>query len=78
MMKSLTLIFAIMLLGSVACSDKTEVRTVDELSLHKRSYILFNDGAPIDTCIAMQRRAVDEVRAGTSDEDPVEDRKSVV
>ena len=72
MMKSLTLIFAIMLLGSVACSDKTEVRTVDELSLHKRSYILFNDGAPIDTCIAMQRRAVDEVRAGTSDEDPVD------
>lgn len=71
-MKPISLFALILLLIVVSCTGSKEKSPEEEFSLHKRAYVLFNDGAPIDTCIAMQRRAVDDVRAGISDDDPVD------
>lgn len=56
-----------------ACTrDGAPAHDSDGDSYHRRAWEMRDTGAPAAEFIAMQLRAVDEVRAGRSDDDPVE------
>lgn len=45
---------------------------IDSTSAHQRAWVMFDTGASAKECIAMQQKAIDDMRAGLSDDDPVE------
>ena len=72
---SLTVAFLAALLGfCVACFEPADTqyhKVDDRSSITSEAWRLRDDGGPIDSCIALQRMAVEELRRGDSPDDAV-------
>lgn len=70
-------LLALLLLMTASCTDDASRPTVSSggdrgESLSRRAWKMRGDGQPIDTVIAVQEKAVEELRAGSSPDNPVE------
>lgn len=75
-MKAISLL-SFLLLIMAACGKSEHVSeswsvAIDSTSAHQRAWVLCDNDAPAEEYIAMQRKAVDDLRAGRSNDDPVE------
>lgn len=76
-MKHVLIIFGILPLlwgcgDSAVTSSESWSVAIDSTSAHQRAWVLCDNDAPAEEYIAMQRQAVEDLRAGRSKDDPVE------
>ena len=74
-MKNLILILLIPLIIFASCGGNASApagKTDPDSSFHARAFALMNARAPFDSILAMQERAVDELRRGRSTHNPVD------
>lgn len=71
-MKTKLPIIALVLLGVSCTQSKNDSRTTDELSYHQQACMMRYNDAPADEFIPMQQKAVEQLRAGKSSDNPVE------
>ena len=74
-MKNLILILLIPLILLASCGGNASApagKTDPDSSFHARAFALMNARAPFDSILAMQERAVDELRRGRSTHNPVD------
>lgn len=45
---------------------------VDSTSAHQRAWVMCDEGAPMEDCIALQKKAVADLETGQPQDDPVE------
>lgn len=76
-MKHILIIFSLLPLlwgcgDSAVTSSESWSVAIDSTSAHQRAWVLCDNDAPAEEYIAMQRQAVEDLRAGRSKDDPVE------
>lgn len=71
-MKKTAIIYLLLTLLLASCGDEKPLPAEEKISYHSKAAKMRIDGAPAEEYIAMQERAVREVREGTCTEDPVD------